>query len=169
MLEGKLREFIDRTKISLPPERKAELAAELTRMIRGWLTRTGSERDEYLKKTTEKLLRRFAQTQSYTLRLRVSNADATDSDVASAVSVYLRRVVNRVGKEASRWKSHPSADAQTDECATFDIRSIQRIGDEHEILSQLSVARMPRRIVRRGVLLARRKGALKLASVRFED
>lgn len=170
MLRTKLREFVERTNINLTSAQKDELADELTRMIHGWLARPDSQRDEYLEKTTDKLLTRFAPRNTYSicLRGRLSSTSVTEPEIVAKISVYLRRIVRRVSKEASRRKYPGSIANLSAGSLTFRIHSVQRSGEEYEVVSHLGVADVPRYIVKRGVLVTPRKGEFKLESVKFE-
>jgi hypothetical protein len=169
MLVDKFRELVEKRGLRLTPKEREQLAFDLSKVVRRWLARPDSERDEYLGSAVNRLVQRYKHTRDYEMEvigrpLSPGNKD----DVRSHVSLYFRRALARIEKEAIRAGYGVSLD-NAGQAPMFHIKSIDQEGGSHRVVSHFRVPGVPPHVVRRGVLIASRKGVFKVAKVRVEE
>lgn len=169
MLVDKFRSLVESMDLRLTPAETELLASDLSRVVHGWLARPDSKRDEYLANAIDRLVRRYKRTRQYAVEVvGRSSGPRSKEEVASVVSLYLRRALARIEKEAVRERLRPPF-TEAEQQQGFQIKSIAEAESSHKVVSYFHISGVPSHVVRRGVLTAKRKGSFKVAEVRFEE
>jgi hypothetical protein len=168
MLAAKFYELIQRADLALSSSEKTRLASDIALVVHRWIPLPATERGEYLTRAMEKLAQRYARERTYAVGvIEKSRKARSDEQLVADATRYFQRVVARIKKEAIRAGYQKARLSERE--VRFEIKSVRQSENDREVLSHFLVSSVPRHLVRKGVLIANRKGPLKIAEVSCEE